>query len=91
MQQGLAGAMVWSIDTDDFHGDCSKAESTNDKRFNDNFPLIRTINEAIVNSLQDIMDKENEIPDERDSKNYSARMLPQLFNTFVVMLIMYIF
>jgi len=35
--EGLAGVMTWSIDTDDFRGDCNGPK----------FPLLRTINHAL--------------------------------------------
>ena len=36
-QQGLAGVMTWSIDTDDFRGKCGGPP----------YPLLRTINNAL--------------------------------------------
>ncbi|XP_018570991.1 probable chitinase 2 [Anoplophora glabripennis] len=48
MEKGLAGIMVWSVDTDDFHGDCSDGD---DETFV-NFPLMRCINKSIIQSLK---------------------------------------
>jgi len=83
IRKGLAGVMVWSVDTDDFHGDCD--ESLNSDRFSDfrtepkvklnipkvtvkTYPLLRTLNDAIVLSIDEMtqeqnidLDKENEI------------------------------
>lgn len=73
MQKKLAGVMTWSIDTDDFLGDCNVDHETFDdfgntagvkltlpKRVNSNYPLLRTINEGIIIALDEI-DQENAI------------------------------
>lgn len=82
MSRNLAGAMIWSIDTDDFLGDCDIDDDTFadfkpipgvtlnlPKRVETNFPLLRTINEAMVVALDEIAqeaqlprDEDNEIP-----------------------------
>ncbi|XP_014258890.1 probable chitinase 2 [Cimex lectularius] len=46
MEMGLAGILTWSIDTDDFHGDCSFPGDPEPK-----YPLVRAINEAITQSF----------------------------------------
>lgn len=48
MEKNLAGAMVWSIDTDDFLGACSESDDLV------NFPIMRCINKSITQSLEDI-------------------------------------
>lgn len=90
IQKGLVGVMVWSVDTDDFQGDCDPA--LNDDRFSDfrtkpqvklsfpklasnTYPLLRTLNDAIVLSLDEMnqehnneADKENEIDSNEQTK-----------------------
>lgn len=82
--------MVWSIDTDDFQGDCDG--SLNEDRFSDfrteprvklnfpklsskTYPLLRTLNDAIVLSLDEMnqeqnnnLDRENEIDSNEQTK-----------------------
>lgn len=77
----LAGIMIWSIDTDDFLGDCESEINTfidfqnisNDiklfipKRINANYPLLKTINEGINLALEELR-HENEIK-KKDEEN----------------------
>lgn len=91
--QFLLFAQVWSVDTDDFLGNCKTDLNTFSdfkpaagitltipKRYNNNYPLLRTINEAIVISLDEIAleaeikekEKENEIPHDKDKGNGSS-------------------
>lgn len=77
----LAGAMIWSVDTDDFHGDCKLDDDTYvdyksspgvqltvPKRVNNNYPLLRTINEAMVIALNEA--KEKTETDEKKKHNH---------------------
>lgn len=67
MERQLAGIMAWSIDTDDFHGNCAVEKDTYDdyrhlksanigipQQTNKAYPLLRTINTAILLALEDI-------------------------------------
>lgn len=68
MERKLAGIMAWSIDTDDFRGNCLPEKDTyEDYRYlksanielpspnvNRTYPLLRTINSAISLALEDI-------------------------------------
>ncbi|XP_034108119.1 probable chitinase 2 [Drosophila albomicans] len=76
MRKRLAGVMVWSVDTDDFLGECELDEDTfadfrlvktAPRRLNNNYPLLRTINEATTLALEEIAADEIVVPD--DSEN----------------------
>ncbi|KAL7733630.1 hypothetical protein ACLKA6_005082 [Drosophila palustris] len=76
MKKRLAGVMVWSVDTDDFLGDCQLDEdtfadfrlvTTAPRRLSHNYPLLRTINEATSLALEEIAADEIVVPD--DSEN----------------------
>ncbi|EDV95540.1 probable chitinase 2 [Drosophila grimshawi] len=76
VQKKLAGVMVWSVDTDDFLGKCELDEDTfadfrlvtnSPRRLNQNYPLLRTINEATTFALDELAADEVVVPD--DSEN----------------------
>ena len=49
MKKKLAGVMIWSIDTDDFRGDCSELHTEYlDPLLPSNYPLMRIINSALA-------------------------------------------
>ncbi|XP_034192124.1 putative chitinase 2 [Osmia lignaria lignaria] len=45
-KMNLSGVMIWSIDTDDFNGECESLKDSLDKE-TANFPLLRSINIAL--------------------------------------------
>lgn len=49
MKMDLAGVMIWSIDTDDFHGKCAVLGDSLDPR-DKTFPLMRSINAVLRKS-----------------------------------------
>ena len=92
VRQELGGFMIWSLDTDDFLGKCpmdkdtyadygeaEKQESFNQilkTRTNKNFPLLRTINEAVSIASEEwekVRDKENEIPTNEPGAGNTAK------------------
>lgn len=91
IRKNIAGAMVWSLDTDDFHGDCSD-ESTTGQR---NFPLMRAINKAIEQTLNDMeKEKENVIPHGKDEEKASGSdkllAVSSIFYTLICLLNYYL-
>ncbi|XP_046398637.1 probable chitinase 2 [Ischnura elegans] len=83
MSNGLGGIMIWSIDTDDFHGDCSGENSSPSKKF----PLLNAINDAIEESMNETP---NEIPDGKEEEDsgsislVSSSVFVILVNLFLV-------
>ncbi|XP_054004549.1 probable chitinase 2 [Hylaeus anthracinus] len=67
MKMNLSGVMIWSIDTDDFHGHCAPLGDSLDKT-DPTFPLMRSINVVLANS--NIPEKK---PDD-SKKSSSARI-----------------
>ncbi|XP_045471267.1 probable chitinase 2 [Harmonia axyridis] len=70
MQKKLAGVMVWSIDTDDFLGDCANTEQTDTYS---NFLLMRSINKSVQETQSEIQEEEKEkntteVPDDRENE-----------------------
>lgn len=91
--------------TDDFHGDCDIDDDTFadfkpvpgvtlhiPKRYNANYPLLRTINEATVLALDEIAqeallpnkDKDNEIPHGNEENGKGAATKASQHGLFVV-------
>jgi hypothetical protein len=78
----LAGAMIWSVDTDDFQGDCGpdkniyadfggkvKGNLTIPRRSNQNYKLLRTINEAIIVATEELKLEEESTDNDKGTDN----------------------
>ncbi|XP_075161642.1 chitinase 2 [Haematobia irritans] len=79
MDRKLAGIMIWSIDTDDFLGECEPEEDVYEDyrhlkhsglrlpmRLHNNYPLLRTINEAMPLAIEEIKNKHHHHHEEED-------------------------
>jgi hypothetical protein len=73
MKLDLAGAMVWSIDTDDFQGDCIN----NSDGGSSNYPLMRTTSRTITEALKEKQEHEDRGQREHtvDEKDSAARKI----------------
>jgi hypothetical protein len=70
MKLDLAGTMVWSIDTDDFRGDCIN----NSGGGSSNYPLMRTISRTITETLKEKQQEEEE--DQKQKEHATEQELP---------------
>jgi hypothetical protein len=61
MKLDLAGTMVWSVDTDDFRGDCIN----NSGGGSSNYPLMRTISRTITETLKEKQEQDDQRQTER--------------------------
>lgn len=92
MKYKLGGFMMWSIDTDDFHGDCESEREKNHHHGTDGhhyaFPLLRAVHRAIEDYVDDgsgideITDNDIE-----DKKSSAAVALPSVFVSVIFFLI----
>jgi len=86
LERRLGGLMIWSVDTDDFLGECDRSDDTYadykyitvPRRSNKNYPLLRTINEAIPLAKEELLkekeesDKRYHIRDDSENKIHAA-------------------
>ncbi|KAF4519355.1 hypothetical protein B566_EDAN011361 [Ephemera danica] len=77
IDEKLAGVMVWAIDTDDFHGDCSSGGQRT------TFPLVTELNVAMVKALDDHQ-QENEVHVTTHSPGSSAASTGATLSAFVI-------
>lgn len=77
MKLDLAGTMVWSIDTDDFQGDCI----SNSDGGSSNYPIMRTISRTITEAL-----KEKQEHEDRGETEHTADRQPSAARKIEVVL-----
>lgn len=91
IEKKLGGIMVWSIDTDDFLGECDVETDVYDDfrhfkhldlpmphRLSNNYPLLRTINEAIPLAIEETKHKHDHphYPDADDDDAIEDNEIP---------------
>lgn len=83
VRQRLAGVMVWSVDTDDFLGDCPLDGDDANAAFADvfadfrtkhtrrnyvNFPMLRTLNDALMVALDELHEEQQQQQDDAQNE-----------------------
>ncbi|XP_063217646.1 probable chitinase 2 [Bacillus rossius redtenbacheri] len=69
MRNDIGGVMAWSIDTDDFHGDCKRYQA-DDNAIKISYPLMRSVNKAITETLAEM---ENEVVTRKEKEREKER------------------
>lgn len=72
MSLKLAGVMIWSIDTDDFHGKCANLFKDYLNLTDMTYPLLRWINIVVSENSQVIGDKDSVNVDKEHNDNSSS-------------------
>ncbi|KAJ9584392.1 hypothetical protein L9F63_021261, partial [Diploptera punctata] len=83
MELNLAGIMVWSIDTDDFHGSCVSSNGS----VSTNYPLMKTISTTITEVLKERQEsgdvqKDHNETDKQDEQNEIDGSGSEVINKF---------
>ncbi|XP_075218345.1 putative chitinase 2 [Lycorma delicatula] len=84
--QKLAGVMIWSIDTDDFHGHCKDQVENSDSV---TYPLLRSINQALSAFEAEKNEDTNDNKDINDNKinpNKGLKLEESLFVLIPILL-----
>nr|AXB87806.1 chitinase 8 [Sogatella furcifera] len=74
MRKNLAGMMVWSVDTDDFRGECHQQEP---------YPILRAISKSMTASLEEIKKEKEKEP------NAAVQSISVSFTLTIFMLLLH--